>query len=304
MKSALLMFDNAAYADDLKALQKIKSADFEVTSIRPDQYDRLVSWINWVNKNTEGMSPYALSNEFVIITDTKKSETMIRKVKPLIQPRVYVASIRDENAYALFILDFFEKNDHRFHAFSDDVEHARPWFYPGGVDVIHLSHNVIASEFVTTVADSKVKKTAAGRGRNAYGRRVRQTRSVHKHDWDVFLSHAQALKNQGLTVWFDEMTLTVGDSLRRNIDRGLAQSKYGIVIISPNFLTKQWPQRELDGLTAREDEGRKIILPVWHNVDAQIIQRYSPTLADRLATNSAKGLDAVVAELLAAIREE
>src|SRR5271156_5901156 len=112
MKSALLMFDNAAYADDLKALQKIKSADFEVTSIRPDQDDRLVSWINWVNKNTEGMSPYALSNEFVIISDTKKSETMIRKVKPLIQPRVYVASIRDENAYALFILDFFEKNDH------------------------------------------------------------------------------------------------------------------------------------------------------------------------------------------------
>jgi hypothetical protein len=89
-------------------------------------------------------------------------------------------------------------------------------------------------------------------------------------EWDVFVSHAsedkeefarplaQALKDRGLRVWFDEFTLRVGDSLRRSIDRGLAHSRYGVVVISPAFLSKEWPQKELDGLMAREVDGRKV----------------------------------------------
>jgi hypothetical protein len=49
---------------------------------------------------------------------------------------------------------------------------------------------------------------------------------------------AKALQSRGLKVWFDEFTLAVGDSLRRSIDRGLVHSRFGIVIISPNFLRK------------------------------------------------------------------
>jgi hypothetical protein len=72
--------------------------------------------------------------------------------------------------------------------------------------------------------------------------------------WDMFISHASedkesfvrplasALKNTGLLVWFDETALTVGDSLRGKIDEGLAQSRYGIVVLSPNFFAKRWPQ--------------------------------------------------------------
>ncbi|TEU12597.1 MAG: toll/interleukin-1 receptor domain-containing protein, partial [Anaerolineales bacterium] len=97
-------------------------------------------------------------------------------------------------------------------------------------------------------------------------------------DWDVFISHtwedkediarplAEALRQKGLRVWYDEFTLTLGDSLRRSIDHGLAQSRYGVVILSPNFFTKEWSQKELDGLAAREVSGEKVILPVWHNV--------------------------------------
>jgi DDE superfamily endonuclease/TIR domain len=105
-------------------------------------------------------------------------------------------------------------------------------------------------------------------------------------EWDVFISHASEdkesfvrplanrLQEQGLRVWFDELTLTVGDSLRRSIDRGLAKSRYGIVVISPNFLRKEWPQKELDGLVAREIDGVKILLPVWHNIGAAEIRAY------------------------------
>lgn len=131
--------------------------------------------------------------------------------------------------------------------------------------------------------------------------------------WDVFVCHAsedkipfvrdlaQALQTKAVKVWYDDFTLKVGDSLRRSIDRGLSLSRYGIVVISHNFLNKEWPQKELDGLTAREVEGRKVILPVWHNIDAQTVRSYSPILSDRLATSSSKGLNQVVADLLQVI---
>jgi len=135
-------------------------------------------------------------------------------------------------------------------------------------------------------------------------------------EWDAFVSHAredkeafarplaEGLQRCGLKVWFDEFTLTVGDSLRRSIDRGLARSRFGVVVVSRNFLRKEWPQKELDGLVARESEGVKVILPVWHEITAREIHTYSPTLADRLAASSDKGLDHVIRELLRAIRPE
>jgi hypothetical protein len=62
-------------------------------------------------------------------------------------------------------------------------------------------------------------------------------------------------------VWLDDCELTLGDSLRRSIDQGLAQSRFGVVILSPNFFAKEWPQKELDALVSREDGGQKVILP-------------------------------------------
>lgn len=136
-----------------------------------------------------------------------------------------------------------------------------------------------------------------------------------KRQWDVFICHAsedkesfvrplaEALRAKGLRVWYDEFTLLVGDSLRRSIDRGLALSKFGAVVLSPSFFAKEWPQRELDGLVAKEVDKRRVILPVWHNVSAQDVREYSVTLADRVAVNSTDGIRAVVAKLLLVIKE-
>ena len=135
-----------------------------------------------------------------------------------------------------------------------------------------------------------------------------------KMDWDVFISHAwedkesfarplaEALEAKRLRVWFDEFTLHVGDRLRRSIDHGLANSRYGVVILSPHFFRKEWPQKELDGLVTREAAGEKVVLPVWHNISAEQIKGYSPTLADRVAVSSDRGLEHVVSELLRVIR--
>ena len=117
-----------------------------------------------------------------------------------------------------------------------------------------------------------------------------------KHD--LFISHAsedkddfvrplaEALTGLGLRVWYDEFQLRVGDSLRRSIDRGLANSKYGVVILSSSFFAKNWPQYELDGMVAREMDGVKVVLPIWHKVTKNEVMAYSPSLADKVALNS------------------
>jgi hypothetical protein len=109
---------------------------------------------------------------------------------------------------------------------------------------------------------------------------------------------AEALRDAGLKVWYDDFSLKVGDSLRRSIDLGLSRAKRGIVILSPAFFRKAWPQRELDALVARESGKEPIILPVWHQVTADDIAEYSLILLDRVATMTSRGLDTVIQDLL------
>ena len=100
-------------------------------------------------------------------------------------------------------------------------------------------------------------------------------------------------------------TLTVGDSLSRKIDHGLAESKFGIVVISPAFLQKNWPEYELRGLVSREIDGEKVILPIWHNVTRAQVLKYSPPLADKLALNTeGKAAVSLTNDLLKVIRPD
>jgi hypothetical protein len=129
-------------------------------------------------------------------------------------------------------------------------------------------------------------------------------------EWDVFVSHAsedkeaiagplaEALRSHGLRVWYDDFTLRLGDSLRESIDRGLARSRFGIVILSAHFFEKRWPQKELNGLATREADGEKVILPVWHEIGFVEVRGYSPTLADLKAVETKDGLPNVVERIL------
>jgi hypothetical protein len=127
---------------------------------------------------------------------------------------------------------------------------------------------------------------------------------------DILISHAAedkvtvarplagALRRAGSRVWLDEQELTVGESLSEKIDEGLAHSTFGAVILSPAFFARHWPRRELAGLRSREEEGQKVILPIWHNVDKATISQFSPILADVLAANTDQGIDKVAEQLL------
>lgn len=116
--------------------------------------------------------------------------------------------------------------------------------------------------------------------------------------FDFFISHAsedkedivrelaEALKEAGFQVWYDEFELKIGDSLRKKIDSGLVNSKFGIVIISPAFVKKNWTEYELNGMVAREMNGHKVILPIWHKITKDEILKFSPSLADKVAMNT------------------
>lgn len=117
--------------------------------------------------------------------------------------------------------------------------------------------------------------------------------------YDVFISHASedkndvvrplanSLKDMNLEVWYDEFELKIGDSLRQKIDKGLANSRFGIVVLSKDFIRKGWTNYELDGIITKSINGQQIMLPIWHNITKQEVIDYSPSMADKVARNTA-----------------
>ena len=130
--------------------------------------------------------------------------------------------------------------------------------------------------------------------------------------WDYFISHASEdkslivapfahyLQAARFKVWYDDFSLKVGDSLMQSIAEGLRHSKFGVVVLSPAFFKKHWPQQELAALYSLESSGNNRILPVWHRVSSKDITQYSLFLADRKAADTRKGLQSVAEEIVAA----
>lgn len=119
-----------------------------------------------------------------------------------------------------------------------------------------------------------------------------------EREFDVFISHASddkdsvvkplafALRDAGLKVWYDDFELKIGDSLRQKIDKGLAKSRFGIVVLSRNFIKKGWTNYELDGIITRMISGEQVLLPIWHEITKKEVMDFSPSIADRVARNT------------------
>lgn len=129
-------------------------------------------------------------------------------------------------------------------------------------------------------------------------------------EFDVFISHASedkeavvrplanALLDRGLTVWYDEFELRVGDSLRRKIDAGIARSRFGLVVVSKPFFAKGWPQYELDGMVTMTVTERQVLLPIWHEISKDEVISASPSLADKVALRTADyGIEEIADEI-------
>lgn len=135
-----------------------------------------------------------------------------------------------------------------------------------------------------------------------------------EREYDVFVSYAsedkeevvrplvKALQEHGLRVWYDEFEVRIGDSLRRKIDKGLARSRFGVVVFSKLFFSKGWTNYELDGIVTRSVSGDQALLPIWHNVTKKEVVEYSASLADKVArstsTHTVEEIAAEIAEVI------
>jgi hypothetical protein len=120
-------------------------------------------------------------------------------------------------------------------------------------------------------------------------------------EYDVFVSHAwedkesfvdefvKSMEELGIKVWYDKTKMEWGDSMRAKIDDGLRKSKFGIAVLSPDYIAegKYWTKTELDGLFQKESTNGKTLLPIWHNLTKKQVQEYSPMLAGKLAMTTA-----------------
>lgn len=134
--------------------------------------------------------------------------------------------------------------------------------------------------------------------------------------YDAFISHASedkadvalplcdALKTMGYRIWLDVFELEVGDDLPRSIDRGLAASRFGIVVLSRSFMAKRWTAYELGGLIARENAGGKTLLPLRHKASEDDVLAFSPSLAAKFALDTSACTIEELAQKFAAVLGE
>ena len=116
--------------------------------------------------------------------------------------------------------------------------------------------------------------------------------------YDVFISHAsedkqdfvnplvEKLQDVGIRVWIDALEMQWGKSLREQIDNGIKRSKFAILVLSKHFFAKKWPQRELDGILAKESMTGNSPLPIWHNITQEELYDFSPMLSGIYAYSS------------------
>lgn len=136
-----------------------------------------------------------------------------------------------------------------------------------------------------------------------------------EYKYDLFISHAsedklpfvdglvEALKINGLNVWYDKEQIGLGDSISARINQGLRESRFGLVVFSQHFLIKPWTGAELESLFAMQLlTGRKRLLPLLHEVTIDQVTAQLPLMADRLSCNTNLGKQEVIRLILNAIR--
>ena len=138
-------------------------------------------------------------------------------------------------------------------------------------------------------------------------------------EYDVFVSHAwedkegfvdefvAELEKLDIKVWYDKQRIKWGDSMRARIDDGLKKSKFGIAVISPDYIAdgKYWTKAELDGLFQLESVNGKMLLPIWHNITKQQVMNYSPIIASKLAmTTASMTAEEIAKEMQSLLSEE
>lgn len=119
--------------------------------------------------------------------------------------------------------------------------------------------------------------------------------SANNGRYDVFVSHAskdklkyvdklvEAIKQVGLTVFYDKESIAWGDSIQEKVDEGIESCRLAVVVISKAYFDRTWTEYELKSLLKRQNiEGRKIIMPILYGVRKKELVKHYPSLSDIL----------------------
>lgn len=121
----------------------------------------------------------------------------------------------------------------------------------------------------------------------------------------VFISHSvqdhefckalvKELKKRGLHTWFSSEDLKVGTPLSPQIDKGIRDADYAIVVASPNYFDSSYTRKELDTLHAEEGNGHlKVLIPIWHYIDPKTDLVDSPMLSNKWGPHSYEGIKSI-----------
>jgi hypothetical protein len=137
---------------------------------------------------------------------------------------------------------------------------------------------------------------------------------------DVFLCHAwpdrqadakevyDLLLGKDVSVWFSEVSLRPGTDMRVAIDRGLVNSRMGLVLVTPAMLQKLSTDRSIASNELSALLRRNLLVPVMHGVTFEELDQVSPTLASRggfsTAEDSMEDIAIKIAELVGTLDAE
>ncbi len=126
---------------------------------------------------------------------------------------------------------------------------------------------------------------------------------------DVFVCHAfpdkgthvdplvRALGREAVNCWVDEGEVAPGDSLSGSVENGLRSSQYVAVLITPAFLDRQWPEREMRAALSREIRSAiTVVVPILAVEPELFFDRY-PLLSDELYLDWREGAETVASRI-------
>ena len=138
---------------------------------------------------------------------------------------------------------------------------------------------------------------------------------MRRHLYDVFITHSYedhsefvhelvlGLKKNGFRVWYLSAELKLKTSVTTSITNALKRSRYGIVMLSPQYLSKNWAMKELGTLLVDGKIQNRILL-VLCQVPVKILKEKKSPLADKYTISSRRGINQVLSKLLDILAKE
>lgn len=135
-----------------------------------------------------------------------------------------------------------------------------------------------------------------------------------RHKYEVFLSHAvedreiivgeiHARLDLGeVKMWYSATSLKPGEILNDAIKKAVTESRFGVVILTKNSIDRDWPTAELNWLEMQNKNGKRVVLPVLHDLEIEALPPRIRILAEKYCLRTTRGMDFVIGKILEEIK--